>query len=236
MIINESHIKIEKNARYYSNEPKSREVKNICFVIHGYGQLASDFIKEFDFLDDGNTLIIAPEGLSKFYSKNNAGASWMTREDRLIEINDYVNFLEKVTDEIKRTYNISESKKYLLGFSQGVHTAVRFFLNSKTRFDHLILCSSDFPADINFDLLNTKLKSAAMHFLCGINDRIISAKRFSESTDLLKKNNIEFNDVKFEGGHEIDSVSINNILLKKYPQMKNNLRVLLNFISFGLLS
>ena len=45
MIINESHIKIEKNARYYSNEPKSREVKNICFVIHGYGQLASDFIK-----------------------------------------------------------------------------------------------------------------------------------------------------------------------------------------------
>ena len=214
MIIKESHIKIEKIARYYSNEPKRREVKNFWFVIHGYGQLASDFIKEFEFLDDRNTLIIAPEGLSKFYSKNKAGASWMTSEDRLNEINDYICYLEKVTNEIKSTYNISVSEKYLLGFSQGVHTAVRFFLNSKKRFEHLILCSSDFPSDIDFDLLSNKLKSTVMHFIYGKNDRIINAKRYSESSDLLKKNNIEFYKVIYNGDHEIDEASVKKIMLK----------------------
>lgn len=214
MKLREHHIKVEKTARYFLNEPKSEKIKSFWMVIHGYAQLASDFINEFDFLDDDNTLIVAPEGLSKFYSRNRIGASWMTKEDRSIEINDYIDYLEKVTEEIKIKFDISASRNYLLGFSQGVHTAARFFIKSKTGFDHLILCSSDFPADINFDLLNTKLKSAAMHFLCGMNDRIINPQRFSESTELLKKNNVEFNEVKFAGDHEIDSVSINKILLK----------------------
>ncbi|MEO8211039.1 MAG: phospholipase, partial [bacterium] len=88
MKIEENTIKIEKSARFYLNEPSKKNIKSVWIVLHGYAQLAKDFINEFDFLSDEDTLIITPEGLSKFYFKDKIAASWMTKEDRSNEIND----------------------------------------------------------------------------------------------------------------------------------------------------
>jgi hypothetical protein len=60
-------------------------------VTHGYGQLAKTFIRRFEPIMDAQTLVVAPEGLSRFYWGGFDGpvvASWMTREDRLDEIAD----------------------------------------------------------------------------------------------------------------------------------------------------
>lgn len=214
MKFNENLIKVEKTARFFLNVPDSKILKKVWIVIHGYAQLAEEFLLEFEFLDDENTLIVAPEGLSKFYFRNKIGASWMTKEDRFNEIDDYNNFLEKLVIQLKSNYELSDAKFNLLGFSQGVHTAVRFFINSGQKFDNLLLCSSDFPKDADFEKFKSKLVNSKMYFIYGLKDEIVKQERYSESGELLKKNNIDFSVVKFNGGHKIDSESILKILTK----------------------
>ena len=214
MKFNGNNIKIEKTARYFMNETKGKILKNVWIVIHGYAQLAEEFLAEFEFLDDDSALIVAPEGLSKFYFRNKIGASWMTKEDRFNEIEDYLNFLEKLVNQLKNKFDLSDAKFNLLGFSQGVHTATRFFINSGQKFDNLFLCSSDFPKDADFEKLKTKLEYSNMYFIYGLKDEIVKQERYSESVELLNKSNIDFSIVTFNGGHKIDRESILKLLTK----------------------
>jgi hypothetical protein len=47
----------------------------VWFVCHGYGQLAAYFIRHFAFLTENApaTVVIAPEGLSRFHLSGNGG-------------------------------------------------------------------------------------------------------------------------------------------------------------------
>lgn len=201
------NIKVDKTARYYTNKV-SEEIKTVWFVIHGYAQLARDFIKEFEFLSNSSTLIIAPEGLSKFYFRDKIVASWMTKEDRENEINDYVNYLNKILNQIENKFDLTSAKFNLLGFSQGVHTAARFFINSNFYFNNLLLCSSNFPKDVDFIRLKQKLKKSKMFYLYGDEDKSISLKSFKESINLLEEKQIPFEIISFHGGHIIDEQSL----------------------------
>ncbi|MBL8008483.1 MAG: hypothetical protein JNJ56_13230 [Ignavibacteria bacterium] len=211
MKIIQDNFKTGKTARYCTNSP-SNEIKSLWFVIHGYAQLASDFIRSFDFLDNENTLIIAPEGLSRFYSRSLPAASWMTISDRENEIHDYVFYLTGLLKYISGKYDLKNSVKNLLGFSQGVHTAVRFFAHSDADFKRLVLCSSDFPPDADFGKFAENLKSAEMFYLRGRDDSIFTEADFQKSKFLLESNSIKFNEIVFRGSHEINKDSFAEIL------------------------
>jgi predicted esterase len=211
----ENYLIVEKTTRYYSNVPENNKLNSLWIVIHGYAQLAREFIEEFEFLSDAKALIIAPEGLSRFYFKNKIGASWMTKEDRLNEINDYVNYLDKIYAEVNNRYELSASKINLLGFSQGVHTAVRWFIKSKNKFDNLFLCSSDFPKDADFIKLINKLNDSKLYYLFGDKDEVISREKFNESLDLLRFHAVPLRKIIFEGKHNIDMESISAVINNK---------------------
>ena len=88
--MNKKEIKVPKTARYFTigNEEQPDE---IWFVLHGYAQLANYFIEKFRVLESKNILVVAPEGLHRFYWNGMSGrvaASWMTKEDRLTDIAD----------------------------------------------------------------------------------------------------------------------------------------------------
>ena len=211
MKITDATLKVSRTASYSINSP-DRQIRKVVFVIHGYAQLARDFISEFSFLDDGSTLIVAPEGLSRFYSKGKIGASWMTKEQREHEISDYINYLDKLESELSSKNDLEDANRFVLGFSQGVHTAVRWFTQSA--FDHsgLILCSSDFPADSNFEKLKTKLGNQSIKYIQGIVDDVTGMRTFEKSCKLLDSNSVPFKRILFEGKHEIDPESILNAL------------------------
>jgi len=210
--INEEHLSVRKTARYHTNSPTSK-ITSVNFVIHGYATLAKNFITEFSFLESDNTLIIAPEGLSKFYFRNNLGASWMTIEDRSNEIEDYIAYLDDLFKKIRSEYDISGAKVNLLGFSQGVHTAARWFIGSEYKFDKLVLCSSDFPKDANFERLKLRLKdNSKMFFIYGTNDKIIENSAFENAMKMLRENEIKFSHTTFKGGHNIDAGTVKMIL------------------------
>ena len=105
-MIEEHHIQTTRSARYYSLGSIEGEITEVWYVLHGYGQRAEDFIKNFLPITSEGILVIASEALSRFYVKGFAGevgASWMTREDRMSEIKDYVRYLDNLYAEIKFT-------------------------------------------------------------------------------------------------------------------------------------
>ena len=129
-------------------------------MCHGYRQLAGRFLPRFADLDDGTRLIVAPEGLSRFYLHDPAGghgkevpigATWMTREDRENEITDYVGFLDGVLDEVLDEAldgDLDEvsaesggaiARLTVLGFSQGAHTVCRWVAAGEAAIERVIL-------------------------------------------------------------------------------------------------
>jgi len=206
------NILTTKTARYYIAGPP--DAGTIWFVIHGYGQLAGDFIKEFDYLADGNTLVVAPEGLSRAYMSGKIAASWMTKEDRENEIKDYVNYLNAVFEEITKGSVKNSMKINVLGFSQGVHTAARWFTLSKYQFSNLFLCSSDFPQDTDFLTLNKKLKKGKLYYMCGDKDDFIPSDLFEAGKKLLTENNVVFEEFTFSGKHIVEHELIKKIIAR----------------------
>jgi len=95
----EKHITVSRTARYFTLGELSQSTKDIWIVLHGHRQLAGDFINIFNELAVEGSFIIAPEGLMRLYIKGDygdVGASWMTKEDRESDINDYVKYLDKL--------------------------------------------------------------------------------------------------------------------------------------------
>lgn len=138
----QKNISITKTARYFILGDASDEIEQIWFVCHGYAQLANYFIKNFEVLDNGKNLIVAPEGLSRFYWKgfsDRVVASWMTREDRESDIEDYINFLNSVYTEVCSSLKNKNVRINVLGFSQGTATVCRWVASGKVKVDNFIL-------------------------------------------------------------------------------------------------
>ncbi|HJS73420.1 MAG TPA: phospholipase, partial [Vicinamibacteria bacterium] len=84
------HLAVPRTARYLTLGPGEGPIEEVWFLLHGYGQLASELLHYARALAGDRRLLVAPEGLSRFYHEDHekVGASWMTREDRLAEIDD----------------------------------------------------------------------------------------------------------------------------------------------------
>lgn len=57
-------ITISRTAHYFVLGQPGPQVRRLWIVCHGYGQLADEFLEQFRLLDDGETLVVAPEGLN----------------------------------------------------------------------------------------------------------------------------------------------------------------------------
>ncbi len=143
----EHHIKVPRTLRYYTRGEVA-ESTPLLTVLHGYGQHPGFFIRKVEGLVLDGWAVLAPEGLHRFYlegSSGRVGASWMTKEDRLNDIDDHVAYL----NQLLATAPLSMAKhRVLLGFSQGAATAVRYMCAAEHRFDRLILWAGRFPPDV----------------------------------------------------------------------------------------
>ena len=202
------HITINKTATYYTLG-NIKTAKTIWFVLHGYGMLAEFFIKKFEPIVDDNNCIIAPEGLSKFYTKGfygRVGAGWMTKEDREVEITDYINYLNQLYREMIN--GRKDLKINVVGFSQGGATASRWIANNQTSIHNFILWSSIFPEDMNFKSFG---KDFSTYIIYGNQDEFAKPEHFTQQKKLLKDSNIDVKIIEFDGTHDIPE----NILLEQ---------------------
>jgi predicted esterase len=181
-------------------------------VIHGYGQLAQYFIRKFNILQQHRICVIAPEGLSRFYledvssrmqsGNNRVGATWMTRENRLMDIDNYIQYLTTLYQA--ETHDHPSIPVTVLGFSQGAATASRWVTQGGIPFSRLILWAGIFPPDINFESGHALLKDKETFLVYGKQDPFLNDSRFAEMEMLSSKLAIQPARVTFDGGHDID--------------------------------
>lgn len=192
-------IHTQRTAHYHVQEGK--DVKEILYIIHGYGQLAEEFLAEFSYLKEKAVTIIAPEALSKFYNKDKkAVANWMTSHEREDEIKDYVNYLNNLHQKIKETYGVSRFS--ILGFSQGTSTALRWMKESQINFKNAYICSSSVPPEIKVGDL-AQHKDCQFIYYYGDDDPLIAPQKADLLIENFRSFVVKLEVVHFKGRHEI---------------------------------
>lgn len=207
-------IEVPQQLRYFTIGKLSHQTPAIWMVCHGYGQLASYFIRHFQLLADAGHFIIAPEGLSRFYLEGvsgRVGASWMTKEERQADIRNYIDYLTAVYKAASKDLQIS---LYLLGFSQGASTVSRLAMLSDLPFRKLILWAGAFPADLPFALSAARLREKQLYLVYGDQDPYISVEKLKEQLQLFKSMELPVKKLSFNGKHEINQEILKSYFLK----------------------
>lgn len=198
----EHQFKIEKTTRYFTHG-NPNTAKNIWIVLHGYGQLPYYFIRKFESLDPEENFVVAPEGMHRFYLKGTSGrvgASWMTKEARLDDIEDNKNYLNNLATSLLQNKNFKN--KILLGFSQGGATASRWHEYGVFNADVFVLWASVFPPDLDFDPKQSSLMNSKNYFVLGKNDQFYHGKE-KEIKEFFNSQKFNLRMIDFDGKHEI---------------------------------
>ena len=160
-MIKNHNISVPKTARYAMIGEPGPAIKHVWIICHGYGHLAHYFIKKFEPISNEETLLIAPEGLHRFYLNGvsgRIGASWMTKEDRLSDIEDYTNYLNTIYESLILPISPQLLTVKCVGFSQGGATISRWLDKTNFRIDNMILWASVFPPDLELNEGNNAFK------------------------------------------------------------------------------
>ena len=211
-------IKVSRTARYVTLGPEQGTVSEVWFVLHGYGQLAATFISAFVPLDDGTRLIVAPEALNRFYladvdtpaADRPVGATWMTREDRVNEIHDYVAYLDAVADDVRSRL---EGRRWpgrviVLGFSQGTATAARWVSAGSVRPAELVLWGGALPPELVTRADAIAHGALQPYFVIGSRDKFVNAERLAEEEQRMRDADIRYHLLRYTGGHSIPAEAL----------------------------
>ena len=198
-------LKVTRTALYYLIGTPGKHIKRLVIACHGQGQLAKHFVRRFDVLDDGETLVIAPEALSKFYLKDmrgEVGACWMTREDRLIEIADYSNYLQQLFDHFVPQLH-EDVKITLFGFSQGGATIFRWAMEKFPAVHQFISFGSMIPEDLDYLPHLEYFNSKKLIWMYGTSDQFLTSKYVEFNRKFIASQKLNFEERTFDGSHEV---------------------------------
>jgi predicted esterase len=213
LVSTENHIRVSKTARYFTLGNSGPAVTDVWFACHGYGQLAADFVKEFECIDAPGRLIVVPEALSRFYLQDapgfhaadaKIGATWMTREDRDAEITDYVNYLDTLYEHVFSRIDRSKARVTVLGFSQGGATVNRWLMHGKARADRLIMWGSLFASDIDLTAAAKLFQAVDLNIVYGKRDQFANPAIIAKYESTVRQLGVPYNLIAFEGGHRMD--------------------------------
>jgi predicted esterase len=171
-------LTVPRTARYAAFGPEPAHASEWWIVIHGYGQLAADFLAQCRGLHDGRRLVVAPEALSRYYEPGSAtspaeakvGASWMTREDRLHEISDYLRYLDLLVETLAEGLR-ALPPIHVLGFSQGTATASRWVAAGRVPAARLVCWGGLIAPELDLVSPTAPLRNTRVQLVLGNRDK-----------------------------------------------------------------
>ena len=216
----EHHLAVTRTARYCTLGDAALRVDDVWVVCHGFGELARDCTEEFRPIARPGRLIVAPEALNRFYLNREGGragagarvgATWMTREDRLTEIDDYVRYLDELLREVLRAQPADGIRVSALGFSQGTATVARWAVQGTSRLARLILWSGPLPPEIDPDAARARLAAAELHLVFGTRDDMLNQDEIRTQRAALERAAVPHTVHEFDGGHRMDRATLERI-------------------------
>ncbi|MBO0323401.1 esterase [Muricauda sp. CAU 1633] len=205
MVPSEKTVIYTTQNTYLTQNPITQKTKNVWLVFHGIGYLSRFFVKYFEGLNPDENHIIVPQAPSKYYLKNEykyVGASWLTKENTPMEIDNVLNYVDAVFDaeEIPLDLNL-----ILFGFSQGVSIATRWLVHRKVQVKALILYAGGIPNEVkkeDFEFMD--FDTTAIKIIYGDSDEYLTSERLQVEKvkiDSLFHGKAEI--IIFKGGHEV---------------------------------
>jgi predicted esterase len=199
----ENEIYYTINNSYSTLNTLTKNTKNVWFVCHGMGYLSRYFIQYFKGLPAEENYIIAPQAQSKYYQTSkfkHVGASWLTKENTLMEIENVMRYFDAVfeNEDLPKDKNL-----IVFGYSQGVSVAMRYIAKRSLQCSQLIVHSGGIPKELqpnDFKFLNAKVT-----LIYGTQDEFLDEKRIAlerEKAEALFGNRL--NILPFDGKHAVN--------------------------------
>jgi len=209
----EHHLAVTRTARYHSLGEPSPATREVWFVLHGHAQLSEYFIRNFAVLDDGTRMVVAPEALNRFYldrttftgsGQARVGATWMTKEDRLTEIRDYVGYLDQLYDLVFASLDRAAVRMVMLGFSQGVATGCRWLCRGRARADTAVLWAGPVPTELTVETA-APLRAITVRRVLGERDDMAAPEYLAPEQERVAAMGLDTGLIHFAGGHQLDA-------------------------------
>lgn len=192
-------------APYFKTGLISEQTKKVWIIFHGYAQLVEDFQEGFSNIDLDENVLIFPQGLSKFYMKGidkKIGASWMTANDREFDIQNYINYLDKIYQMEIQPF-LKRINLNILGFSQGVHTASRWIYQSGISYQKFIAWGAGLAHEIDKEIIKKSFSQGYNYFVIGDKDRFISQEALEKMKDRYRIIGLDYKLIQYQGTHDI---------------------------------
>ncbi|MGL4598088.1 MAG: alpha/beta hydrolase, partial [Bacteroidia bacterium] len=149
-----------------------------------------------------------------FYPKGSSGrvaASWMTREERLADISDYVQYLDQV-HRILCAENPNIKRIVVLGFSQGAATVSRWAMQGNSLIDQLILWCGFFPPDMPVGELP---ENQSLLVVTAEHDRFISKEEAEKQVAEMRTRCKQLQHIHFDGEHLIHELTLISVAVSR---------------------
>lgn len=204
------HLPVRRTARVVLIGEPGPAVRQLWMACHGYAQLAPDFAGDLAALAAPDRLVVVPEALNRFYRNDRGGvhgpehpvgATWMTREERLLEIDDYCAYLDTVYDQVHPRREDAGLTTCVLGFSQGAQTVARWAARTTRRVDHVVLWGAGLPKDI--PPAAGLFGAASLTFVAGERDTY-AAEEIGRQLAAFDEAQADVAFERFPGGHRLD--------------------------------
>ncbi len=189
------------HGRYLVSPPARGGRAPLLVGFHGYGEHAGTWLdRALRVPAAQGWLVVSVQGLHRFYNTKTEEtvASWMTREDRDLLIQDNVAYVRAVVDEVTRAHAVGGPLVYA-GFSQGVAMAYRAaaFVGRPCR--GVIALAGDVPPDVR---ATPALDLPSALIGCGTRDGWYRVETLEADVAHLRARGVDVEAVVFEGGHE----------------------------------
>lgn len=206
-----------KTARYSTYGELTASTKYFWFALHGSKMLCEQMLYKFKDFDPKEHFVVAPEGLNRFYEKDFGGpvvASWMTKRDRLHEIEDNGNYLSGLYQ-----YFLAQlpqgCKKTIMAFSQGGTIAFRWLYQKEVEVDNVIPYACWIPEDIDLTASKTDLNASQLLFTYGKEDQFLTEKYIAMVGDVINKSDVNMTFLPYTGNHRISKDQL-NLIFEQY--------------------
>ena len=191
---------------YTTQEPDQtyQEAPALLLAVHGWGQNAKRFIRDFKPLQDRNILIIVPQGPHQFYLDpgiKKVGFNWLSAYEKENSINDINHYFASLIQSVGENTPFDKNRIFLLGFSQGVSMASRFAVSGLVQPTGLICCGADLAPDVAEKL--PQVSPYPVYLAHGQDDQLIPREKLEEAEAGYKALNFPYIIDDYEGGHEI---------------------------------
>lgn len=226
------YLTVARTARYATTGADPADAARLWVVFHGYGQRASDFIAPFESVVPADTRIVAPEGLSRFYTEaprvdrghlERVGATWLTRDDREHDLRDTIGMLHAVVAREAGAIIAARGVPPtvgVLGFSQGVAMSQRWVavaeqtpsLGGRGVIAQHVLWAGGLAHDVSDEAMRAAWAHTEVHLVWGNRDAFATLEATNAQLVRVQTLAQRVTQHTFDGGHRLERARLGECL------------------------